>query len=130
LVAVKCVEQRPAGFAFEAREPKLKSRLGPAIRGCRDRPRLVRATEVGERFTHDRERPSRLAGFVLIVDCQLLVRFVALARVSQRAFPKLARAREVPVAPCQPRECRASSTIGFHRQDGGNRLFVQFARTL
>jgi hypothetical protein len=53
------------GLAFEAREAMLEPRLGPAIcRRC-DRPYLVRATEFGERITRDRQRPSRLARFVL-----------------------------------------------------------------
>ena len=97
-LCVKRVEQRPAGLAFEAHEPVLEPCLGLAICGRRrDRPYLIRVTELGERFTRDRQRLSRLAGFMLIVDCQLLVSFVALARVSQCAFPKLARAGEVPV---------------------------------
>jgi len=102
-LGVEWVEQHLAGLAFEAREAMLEPRLGPPIcRRC-DRPYLVRATEFGERVTRDRQRPSRLAGFMLVVDCQLLVSFVALARVSQRAFPKLSRECEVPVTLCQSR---------------------------
>ena len=79
---------------------------------------LVRTTELVKRLTGERQRASRLAGFVFVVDRQLLVGFVALARVSQRAFPEFVRADEVPVTLCQPRQRRAGGTIGFRRQNG------------
>src|SRR5664279_6399915 len=104
--------------------------LGSAIFSRRDCPYFVRTTELGERLTCDRERSLWLASFVFIVNCQLFVGLIALARVPQHTFPEFVRACEVPVTLCEPRECRAGDTIGFLRQSGGDRLFVQSPRTL
>src|ERR1019366_3341420 len=100
----------------------LKPRIGPAICGRRNGSTLGCTTELRERFTRNHESLSRLAGFMLVVNCQLLVSFIPFLRVSHGAFPKFARAGKVPIALCQSRERGAGSTIGFDRQRRDKRL--------
>src|SRR5664280_184787 len=104
--------------------------LGPAIRACRNRSHLVCTAELVNRLTRKRQCSSRIPDFVFVINRQLFVSLVALARIAQCTFPEFVRTCQVSVTLCQSRECRACGTMSFLRQHGDNRLFVQFASPL
>src|SRR5580692_7980070 len=69
-----------------------------------------------------------VAGPVFVINRQLLVSLIALTRISQRGFPKLASHCEIAIAFCEPGKRAPGRMVGLDGQQRCDRLFVELSR--
>src|SRR5664280_2378626 len=93
-LCVQRVEQCPTGLTFETQHSMLESCLRATVRCSRQRPCCFRPAQLVKRLTCKRQRSSRIADFVFVINRQLLISLIALARLAKRDGD-ISRAREL-----------------------------------
>jgi hypothetical protein len=101
--------------AIEALQAVLELGFVPAMEGRGERSVAAGALELAEGFAHERGGAWRVAGFVFVVDGELLIGFEAFARISEDAFPQVAGQREVAFALREAGQGAARGAIRFGR---------------
>src|SRR5664279_3175085 len=81
-LCVQRVKQCPASLPFETHNSMLEPCLGAAVRCSCRRANCFRPAQLVERLTRKRQRLSRITDFVFVINRQLLISLVALARVA------------------------------------------------
>ena len=64
---------------------------------------------------------------MFVIDCQLLVSFVACAGISESVFPKLARQGKIAFSFSKCGERSFRDSLGGSRQHQGNRFLIQLS---
>src|SRR5581483_12276342 len=98
-----------------------------AIWSLGDVARLECATKFIECLLHDFSSLLWIACGAFVINCELFVCFIAMPRVSDRAFPKFTSQFEITLALGESRERSPRRSICFSGQKGSNGFLVERA---
>src|SRR5271163_3367400 len=125
---LESLEESPAGFALQPREPLFEAQAPLAMDARRNRAEPRPVTQIEQRFPREFRGAMRFASAVFVIDGQLLVGFKALARNSEHALPKDAGKIIISVSLRQARERTPRGAVGFLRQVARDGLRVELSR--